>query len=84
MQGRLGFATAKTADLIMTPTVASKVLLNPEGGILMNRIAGLTPKSPSLVSNVRQLIKLMGELNLTAQIKHGGKLYNVGSTEPSQ
>lgn len=84
MQGRAGYAGTRLIELHLRSGVLSRLLLNPEGAVLMSRLSGMSQTAPQFSYNIKQLIKVMGQLNLTGQLKNGKNVTTVGATGSPQ
>lgn len=81
MKGRAGFGAAQTITAKIKSKFLSTLLTNPDATWVMSRIAGLPKSSPSVMSNLKTLAKIAGQLNVPVKFVVNGEEYNLGSGE---
>lgn len=82
-QMRAGYSASTFTILKLKGGMLAKILSNPDGAWLMDRLGKLNKTSPSLPGTVRSLIKVMGQLNVPAIFDVDGKEVEIPPSRPT-
>lgn len=81
MKGRAGFGSVQFINAKIKGKFIGKLLNDPDVPWILARMSQLPKNSPSVMSNLKSLAKIAGQLNVPVKFVVNGEEYNLGSDD---